>query len=121
MAAALNQSLIAQRAVCSPTLCAAKAGLLVSFIALPSLPAGSAQGLGSKQKGNLATASCQPAGRCSLAPPCSYAPKAEYLPLMAQLFTENFRGMRVETLSTGDPRLKAYHQLCPSRTPSTLG
>jgi hypothetical protein len=51
----------------------------------------------------------------------SYAPKAEHLPLMARLFAENFSGMRVETLAAGDPRLKAFHQLCPSRTSPNLG
>ncbi|GAB4814268.1 hypothetical protein N2152v2_001314 [Parachlorella kessleri] len=51
----------------------------------------------------------------------TYAPKAEHLPRMARLFAANFPHIKVETLTNDDPRLKAYHQQCPSRTSATPG
>eukprot|EP00877_Chromochloris_zofingiensis_P007090 jgi/Chrzof1/2634/Cz11g23090.t1 len=45
----------------------------------------------------------------------TYAPKAEDLPRVRALFQKNFPGMLVETLCVGDPKLKFYHQQCPSR------
>ena len=40
---------------------------------------------------------------------------------MARLFAANFPHIKVETLANDDPRLKAYHQQCPSRTSATPG